>query len=230
MNNLVPTNIFTSVINGQLTLKSYLICAAAAIFAGAVLALVLSRFTNGKKYSYSFLCTIVLLPLIVQTVIMLVNGNVGTGVAVAGAFSLVRFRSIPGGAKDIAIIFLSMASGLATGTGYVGVAIILTLIASLILVVLWIIGRNADLAEREIRITIPEELDYEGVFDDILNKYTKKHTLTSVKTTNMGSLFKLKFKVKMRSGVSEKAMIDEIRVRNGNLEISSSLYIDDEQL
>lgn len=219
-----------SVIEGKLTLSTYLMCALVSVLVGIITAMVTALFNCGKRYSYGFISSLVFLPLVVQTVITLVNGNVGTGVAVAGAFSLVRFRSIPGGAKDIAIIFLSMASGLATGTGYVGVAIILTLIASLILVVLWIIGRNADLAEREIRITIPEELDYEGVFDDILNKYTKKHTLTSVKTTNMGSLFKLKFKVKMRSGVSEKAMIDEIRVRNGNLEISSSLYIDDEQL
>ena len=219
-----------SVIEGKLTLSTYLMCAFVSVLVGIITAMVTALFNCGKSYSYGFISSLVFLPLVLQTVITLVNGNVGTGVAVAGAFSLVRFRSIPGGAKDIAIIFLSMASGLATGTGYVGVAIILTLIASLILVVLWIIGRNADLAEREIRITIPEELDYEGVFDDILNKYTKKHTLTSVKTTNMGSLFKLKFKVKMRSGVSEKAMIDEIRVRNGNLEISSSLYIDDEQL
>ena len=230
MNNLVPTNIFTSVINGQLTLKSYLICAAAAIFAGAVLALVLSRFTNGKKYSYSFLCTIVLLPLIVQTVIMLVNGNVGTGVAVAGAFSLVRFRSAPGSAKDVAIIFLSMAAGLLTGTGYIGVCLLLVIISCIILFVLYLIGKRSDNEDKELRITIGENIDYEGVFDDFFNEYTKKHTLTNVKTTNMGSLFKLKYRITMKNGKSEKEFIDSLRVRNGNLEIAISSLVEEDQL
>ena len=122
------------------------------------MALVLSRFTNGKKYSYSFLCTIVLLPLIVQTVIMLVNGNVGTGVAVAGAFSLVRFRSAPGSAKDIAIIFLSMAAGLSTGTGYIGVCLLLVIISCIILFVLYLIGKRSYNEDKELRITIGENM------------------------------------------------------------------------
>ncbi len=215
-------NLFSSLISTTLTVEGYIICALAAVGCGAVLALVLSFFSSPKKYSLSFLSTVVLLPLVVQTVITLVNGNIGTGVAVAGAFSLVRFRSAPGSAKDIAIIFLSMAIGLGCGIGYVGVSAVLTAVGAVLIFVLWFIGKIAVKEPRELRITIPESLDYEGVFEDIFKKYTSAHTLTSVKTTNMGSLFKLRYNIKMKQGESERAFIDELRVRNGNLEIAIS--------
>lgn len=223
-------NYFIPVAVGQLTVEGYLTCALTALLCGAVLALVLAFFTSGKKYTFSFLSTVVLLPLIVQTVIMLVNGNIGTGVAVAGAFSLVRFRSAPGSAKDIAIIFLSMALGLAAGTGYVGVCIALTLVGAVMFVILWLFGRKIEGGVRELRITIPENIDYEGVFDDVFAEYTSSHSLTAVKTTNMGSLFKLKYKVKLKRGKSQKEFIDALRVRNGNLEVAISVVMDEEQL
>ena len=219
MNNLVPTNIFTSVINGQLTLKSYLICAAAAIFAGAVLALVLSRFTNGKKYSYSFLCTIVLLPLIVQTVIMMVNGNVGTGIAVAGAFSLVRFRSVPGKAREIASIFLAMTAGLASAAGYVAIALLFTAVISIIMLVFSLIPIKRE-REYELHVTIPESLNFDGAFAPIFKEYTRSARLVKTKTASMGSLYKLTYIVDLKDNSRQKDMIDALRERNGNLEIS----------
>lgn len=228
--NGLSENIFASVIGAQITLSSYLVCALSAIISGVVLALILGIFSSGRKYSYSFLSTVVLLPFVVGTVIMLVNGNVGTGVAVAGAFSLVRFRSAPGSARDIAVIFLSMASGLATGTGYVGVCAVLTVFGAILLILLAIVGNKTEGEDRELRITIPENIDYEGVFDDIFSEYTKKHTLTHVKTTNMGSLFKLKYRIRFKSGISEKEFIDRLRERNGNLEINVSTIIDEEAL
>lgn len=228
--NALSSKLFSSVIGTNITFSSYLICALAAIASGVILALVLGVFGSGKKYSYSFLSTVVLLPFVVGTVIMLVNGNVGTGVAVAGAFSLVRFRSAPGSARDIAVIFLSMASGLSAGTGYVGVCAVLTVVGAIILVLLALIGRRVEGEDREIRITIPENIDYEGVFDDIFAEYTGSHYLVSVKTTNMGSMFKLKYRVKFKSGVSQKEFIDRLRERNGNLEINVSTVIDDDSL
>ncbi len=220
-------NLFTSIIGTSLTVEGYIMCALAAVGCGALLAIVLAIFTSPKKYSFSFLSTVVLLPLIVQSVITLVNGNIGTGVAVAGAFSLVRFRSAPGSAKDIAMIFLSMAIGLGCGIGYVGVSAVLTGVGAVIIFLLWLVGRFTVTEQRDLRITVPESLDYEGMFDEIFSKYTKKHTLTSVKTTNLGSLFKLRYQITMKSGASEKALIDELRVRNGNLEIAISEICND---
>lgn len=162
-----------------------------------------------------------MLPAIVQMVIMLVNGNLGTGVAVMGAFSLIRFRSAPGSAKDICSIFLAMAVGIATGTGYILIAFIFTLILcgiNLIYINLpFIKGING---EKELKITIPESLDYSGVFDDLFAEYTKKSELVLVKTSNMGSLYKLSYIIVMKDSANEKEFIDKLRCRNGNLEIS----------
>ena len=228
--NVLTDKLFSSVISGSITLSSYLTCALVAIFSGAVLALVLACFNQSRRYTFSFLSSVVLLPFIVGSVIMLVNGNVGTGVAVAGAFSLVRFRSAPGSARDIAVIFMSMAAGLATGTGYVGVCMVLTAIGAVLLCIISIIGKKTEGADKELRITIPENIDYEGVFDDIFSEYTRKYSLISVKTTNMGSLFKLKYRVSLKSSVSEKEFIDRLRERNGNLEINVSCIFDEEAL
>jgi hypothetical protein len=200
-------------------------------------ALIGTFYTFKNTYTKSFVVTLALLPAIVQTVIMLVNGNVGTGVAVMGAFSLVRFRSAPGTAKEISSIFMAMAVGLATGTGYLAFAALFTVI---------ICGFNAlyafskfgeprrQLSERELRITIPESLDYTGVFDDLFKKYTDTCELIKVKTSNLGSLYKLDYHITLKDAALEKAFIDELRCRNGNLEITSGkvsernpLYIDE---
>jgi uncharacterized membrane protein YhiD involved in acid resistance len=174
-----------------------------------------------NEYSASFIVTLVLLPAIVQLVIMLVNGSVGAGIAVAGAFSLVRFRSAPGTGQEITSIFLAMAAGLATGMGYLGVAVSFTL---LILLVNFLLletgfGKNGG-AERILKITIPENLDFEGKFDDIFEKYTRRAELEEVKTADMGSVYRLTYKIRLRDDGRLKAMMDEMRQRNGNLEIS----------
>ena len=174
-----------------------------------------------NEYSQSYIVTLVLLPAIVQLVIMLVNGNIGAGIAVAGAFSLVRFRSAAGSGQEITSIFLAMAVGLATGMGYIGIAILFTIIITLANRVLQQTDFGAkDPDERTVKITVPENLDFEGVFDDIFDKYATKAELIDVKTSGMGSLYKLSYKVFFRQKASVKGMMDEIRQRNGNLEIS----------
>lgn len=169
--------------------------------------------------------TLALLPAVVCVVIMLVNGNVGTGVAVAGAFSLVRFRSVPGTAKEICALFLAMGAGLIAGMGYLGFALLFTVI----LCAMFMLYNRMDFGARKngaiyktFSITIPEDLDYTGVFDDIFKTCTTSHDLVCVKTTNMGSMFRLTYDVTLKDEKKEKEMIDEIRCRNGNLEISVS--------
>ena len=173
-----------------------------------------------NESSQSYIVTLALLPAIVQLVIMLVNGNIGAGIAVAGAFSLVRFRSAAGSGQEITSIFLAMAVGLATGMGYIGIAILFTIIITFANVLLQRTGFGAkNPEERTVKITVPENLDFEGIFDDIFDKYATKAELIDVKTSGMGSLYKLSYKVFFRQKASVKGMMDEIRQRNGNLEI-----------
>lgn len=199
---------------------NFILCTLASLVLGIVIAFAFNFKQNKTK---SFMMTLALLPVIVQVVIMLVNGNIGTGVAVMGAFSLVRFRSVPGSAMDICAIFLSMAVGLASGTTHLGLAVTLALSVSLLNVVYTILPVvSKRKTEKELNITIPESLDYTEVFDDIFEKFLSDFELVQVKTTNMGSLFKLKYKVTFKSGANEKQLIDELRCRNGNLEIMCS--------
>jgi uncharacterized membrane protein YhiD involved in acid resistance len=162
-----------------------------------------------------------MLPAVVCMVIMMVNGNVGAGVAVAGTFSLVRFRSVPGTAKEIGTIFLAMASGLICGMGYLAYACLFTVIMVAVMFAFTTIfnGKGSE-NEKLLNITIPESLNYTEAFDDLMKEYTDSYTLNSVKTTNMGSLFKLQFVVDLKDAKNEKAFIDALRTRNGNLEIS----------
>ena len=212
----------TNTTTTQVTLTSFLTCMIAAIIIGLVIA-VMYEFKN--NYTKGFVITLAMLPPIVTLVIMMVNGNIGTGVAVAGAFSLVRFRSQPGSAREINAIFFAMATGLATGMGYLVIAVLFTAIMAILNMVLVSSSfgeAGTTLVNKEIRITIPEDLDYENVFNDLFERATLKHRLVEVKTTNMGSLFKLRYEVEFKEGVSEKEFIDQLRCRNGNLEISSS--------
>lgn len=177
------------------------------------------------RYTKSFVATLALLPAVVCVVIMMVNGNVGTGVAVAGAFSLVRFRSVPGSAKEIGAIFLAMGTGLVVGMGYFGYAFLCALLLGLVSALYSRLDfgtkkRNA--MYKTLHITIPEDLDYTDVFAPILKKYASEWELIMVKTTNMGSLFRLTYDLKLKSPDKEKEMIDKLRCRNGNLEITIS--------
>ena len=206
-----------SIIETDLTLSAFLICTAVSLALGIGLALV-SRFR--ARTTQSFAVTLAILPVVVQVVIMLVNGNIGAGVAVAGAFSLVRFRSAPGTAREIGVLFLGMAIGLATGMGYVGLAALTFVIVSAALLALTALhfGQH-DSGKRILKITIPEDLDYEGLFDDLLAQYTTAHSLVKVKTTNMGTLYELEYRITLRSESIPKAFLDDLRCRNGNLNI-----------
>ena len=206
-----------SIIGTEITLTTFLICTAVSLLLGIGTA-VLSMFKS--RCSQSFAITLAILPAIVQIVIMLVNGNIGAGVAVAGAFSLVRFRSAPGTAKEIGAIFLAMAIGLATGMGYLALAAILFVIIAAVMLLLTAtrFGRH-DAAERVLKITIPDNLDYDGLFDDVFQTYLKSYSLDKVKTSNMGTLYELQYQITLKGSQVSKAFLDELRCRNGNLNI-----------
>ena len=222
----MPTTFFEGIFDSHystvITVEKFLLCLGVSLGLGLVLAL---AYAFKARYTKSFLVTMATLPAIVCVVIMMVNGNVGAGVAVAGAFSLVRFRSAPGSAKEIAAVFLSMGAGLICGMGYLGYASLFTVIMAPILVLYNVIDNKRigrDTLRKTVKITIPEDLDYTGAFDDLFDKYTTSHELVRVKTTNMGSMFRLTYNLTLRNAREEKAFIDEIRCRNGNLEIMVS--------
>ncbi len=205
-----------------ISVPDFILCVGVSLAIGLVMAF---AYMYKTRYTKSFVVTLSILPAIVCVVIMMVNGNVGAGVAVAGAFSLVRFRSVPGTAKEIGSIFMAMGAGLIAGMGYLGYAALFTVILCVALLVYNHFDFGTEKKRetyRTIRIVIPEDLDYSGVFDDIFNEYTKKSELTGVKTTNMGSMFKLSYDLILKDVSKEKEMIDKIRCRNGNLEISVS--------
>lgn len=203
--------------SSNIGMSTFLIDIGAALVIGFMIALV-HMYKN--RYTKSFVVTLAVLPAVVAMVIMMVNGSIGAGIAVAGTFSLVRFRSAPGTAKEIAAVFLAMAAGLACGMGFLLYALLFVVIVltAILLYSLSKFGSQSSKA-RTMTVTIPEILDYTEVFDDLFEKYTDECKLTEMKTSNMGSLFKLTYKLKLKTENIEKVFIDEIRCRNGNLEI-----------
>lgn len=197
----------------DVTMAEFLICTVASLLLGAGIAWVHSY---RNQVSRNFILTMALLPVTVQMVIMLVNGNLGTGVAVMGAFSLIRFRSAPGNSREIGSVFLAMVTGLATGMGYLGVAVFLLLIVGCGTVLMTGIPGN-QFPEKELKVTIPENLDYQGIFDDLFAKYTSQAELLRVRTVNMGSLYELQYHILLKNEKQEKELLDQIRCRNGNL-------------
>lgn len=174
-----------------------------------------------KKFSRNMMVTLIILPAIVQTLIMLVNGSIGTGIAIMGAFSLVRFRSVPGNSKDICVLFLAMTSGIATGVGYAVYAIVFTIVLCVVMILAEkLIPENTNVKTRRLKIQLPENMDYEGVFDDILKEYTKKFNQEYVKTVNMGTMYEVVYSLTLEDNAKEKEMLDKIRCRNGNLTVS----------
>lgn len=204
-----------------LTMQTTLLCSLVSIVLGIVIAF--AYMLSSKNYSQNYVGTLVILPILVQVVIMMVNGNLGTGVAILGAFSLVRFRSIPGSSKEISGVFFAMAIGLAMGMGYMGFAVMITIIVSLLFLLLKVTNFGAKKTDTKLlKITIPENLNYTDLFDDIFETFTKKAELDRVKTTNLGSMFELVYRIQIADQKREKEMLDEIRCRNGNLSISIS--------
>ena len=217
--------IFKGVFDNELTqvieVGDFFLCLGVSLVLGLIMT---AAYMFKNEHTKSFLVTLALLPAVVCVVIMMVNGNIGAGVAVAGAFSLVRFRSAPGSAKEIVTIFLAMGAGLIAGMGYLGFAALFTVIMCVMFLIYNAVAGNAksEVVNKTIKITIPEDLDYTGAFDDIFAEYTRKNELVKVKTTNMGSMFRLTYNVTLRDATREKEMIDRIRERNGNLEIMVS--------
>ena len=209
-------SIFSS-ITSSVELSAILLCSLCSIILGILIALT-HKYTS--KYNKNFLITISVLPLLVQIVIIMVNGNLGTSVAIMGAFSLVRFRSLPGTSKEILSVFFAMTIGLITGMGHIAFAVLVTVLGCAILLLLnkvSLFDKNKN--EKILKITLVENLDYTDIFDDIFSKYTKKVELEKVKTTNMGSLFDLTYRVILNKDMNEKDFIDDLRVKNGNLKI-----------
>lgn len=216
-------NLFNSIIPSTgITPLVFIILVLVSLALGGILALI---HTYRNEYTKSFVMTLALLPAVVSVVILMVNGNIGAGVAVAGAFSLVRFRSAPGTAREIGTIFAAMGLGLIMGMGYVGYSVLFTVLIGLAMLIYSNLSKdNQKALRRNLKITIPENLNYTDVFDEVLNKYTKSYKLIQVKTSNMGSLFKLNYDIVLNDRSLEKEFIDSLRTRNGNLEISISEY------
>lgn len=208
---------FESILNtngGSLSIQSALICMATALILGLVVAYSHKILSKGSK---NFIISLAVLPLLVEVIITMVNGNLGTSVAILGAFSLIRFRSAPGNAKELVSIFLAMAIGLATAMGYVTFAITFTLIAIIAIAILSKI--NIESKDMLLKITVPEDLDYTNCFNDIFSKYSKKTEFIKSKTVNMGSMYEIIYNLELSNLSKQKEFIDELRCRNGNLKI-----------
>lgn len=222
MLNSMFKGLFDSDMTSVISMGDFLLCMGCSLIIGLILA---AGYMYRSRYTKSFILTLALLPTVVCVVIMMVNGNVGAGVAVAGAFSLVRFRSVPGSAEEITMLFLAMTAGLMAGMGYLGFALLFTILMCLLSVLYKQIdfGVSKNMAAyKTLNITIPEDLDYTGVFDSVLNNYASSYELVRVKSTNMGSMFRLTYNLILRDVSEEKEMIDKLRCRNGNLEITVS--------
>lgn len=220
----MPENIFRGVFDTAYTNviepKTFLLCVGVSLVIGLILCLMAQW---RSRSSESFAVTLALLPASVCVVIMMVNGNVGTGVAVAGAFSLIRFRSAAGSGREISAVFIAMGAGLIAGMGYLAYAVLFAILLGCMMMLFTASHLGQDRKSplyRQLRVTIPESLNYTDVFDGVLQTYTTQYALKQVKSTNMGSMFKLTYDITLRGDLSEKKMLDELRCLNGNLEIS----------
>ena len=219
---------FNSILGDELTVTNFLICIGVSFVLGLIVALVHMKTARSSK---NFVTTLAILPTLVAMAILLVNGNLGAGVATVGVFSLVRFRSIAGNSRSILSVFFSMAIGLAVGTGYIAFAALFTLIISILIVILHFFNfGETNTIEKKLTIVVPEDVDYTNIFDDIFAQYTRSYTLEKSKTTNMGSLFELVYRVVLKNDTNEKQFIDKIRIKNGNLKVMLSQQLDDEEL
>ena len=214
--------------NGKFTDQTTLLSVLVAIILGLIIALVHTRTT---RYTKNLTITLAILPVLVQVVIMLVNGNLGTSVAILGAFGLIRFRSLPGNSREIVNVFFAMVVGLALGTGFIYLAIFLTIIVCLLLIIFSKSNLgDIDSSERNLKIMLAEDQDYTEVFNEIFAKYTNKVELLKVKTVNMGSIFQIDYQIKLKKDINEKEFVDELRVKNGNLKIILSRQTTEEEL
>ena len=211
---------FNSIYSSSVTPARFFLMAAVTLLAGLLYALVMSLCVRSSK---RFFLVVSIIPLIVASVICFVNGSIGAGVAVGGAFGLIRFRSAPGSADEIAAILAAMGAGFAFGMGYLGYGVVLLAALGLVYLLLSrlnLFERRGESEDKLLRVTIPEALEYTGAFDGVFERYLTKAESVGVKTTGMGSLFRLSYRIRMKDGAEEKAFIDALRTRNGNLEIA----------
>lgn len=214
----------------DITLGQFCICVGAALLIGFLISLVYIFCHRKEGYSQSYVFTIIMLPTIVSLILLLINTTAGA-LSLAGAFTLVRFRSVPGDPKDIAYIFFSMAAGVACGIGYIGFAVVFFLVLGVVMFVLSEMNfGGCKTRHMTLKITIPENLDYQGVFDPVLSRYTKFHKLRRVKTTNFGTLFELIYSVDVSEDIDQKKFIDELRALNGNMTINLVFFKYDDKI
>ena len=218
---------FSSIIGNGITIINFIICLVVAFMLGFIISIVHAK---SNKTNKNFLITLTVLPMLVSVVIMLVNGNLGTSVAVLGAFSLIRFRSVPGNSKEIVSVFFSMAIGLAIGCGYIGYAIVFTLIVALVMYLLSVTKFGEKNEEKKLTIIVPEDMDYTDCFTDEFKEYLNSAVLEKAKTTNMGSLFELTYSIKLKDNTKEKEFIDKVRIKNGNLKVMISHALSNDTL
>jgi type IV secretory pathway VirB2 component (pilin) len=219
---------FDSILGTSLTVSNFAVCILVALGLGLVVALLHMKSVKSNK---NFITTLFILPALVTAVILLVNGNLGTSVAVVGAFSLVRFRSIPGNSREILDVFFAMAIGLAVGTGYIAFAVAFTVVLS---IVFYIVDTTRiftnESNEKILTVLIPEDLDYTDCFEELFRAYTDKYDLIKAKTVNMGSVFELTYSINLKKDINEKEFIDKLRVKNGNLKVSLTHPLINEKL
>lgn len=213
------------------TLANTLIVMISAIFLGLLISLVYIRTTKKVGYSPSFTVTLIMLPVIISIIILLVGNNVARAFSLAGAFSLIRFRSAPGEPKDIAYVFFTLAVGLCCGMGYIGYAVIFTVILCLVMLILNAINFAVPKTKSmNLKIIVPEDLNYDGIFDEVLNKYTTNYRIETIRTRDFGSLFELNYSIQLIEGSNPKQLIDELRCRNGNLNITLTVNSQQEKV
>ena len=223
--------LMTSINSGTFTLNNVLIVIATAIVLGLVISLTYIKTHKKEGYVPSFTVTLIMLPVIIAIIILLVGNNVARAFSLAGAFSIIRFRSAPGDPKDLSYVFFTLAVGLATGMGFIGYAVIFTIILCLLMIIIEVTKFAVPKSKAlELKITVPENLNYEGIFDEILNKYTISWNLSRVRTRDFGALFELSYKINVQPECDTKKFIDELRCRNGNLNISLTSDFADERV
>ena len=223
----------TSTANAGIGLETadILISLGVALALGMYLSLVYIFSDAKKKYSQHFVFTLVILPVCVAAVIMLIGSDIAKAISLGGVFALVRFRSVPGNSKDIVNVFFAMATGLACGVGYILFAVVFCVSIGAVYFLLNRFGYAVKKTQtKQLTITIPENLNYQGAFDDLFEEYTKSAMLEKVKTTNLGTLYELTYAVELKEDVNEKLLIDSLRCRNGNLNISLGIREEDSSM
>ena len=214
-------SIFTATTDNTISIGTSMLGIGTAALLGLIIGIAYMFMCRKERYNRDFIIGLVILPAIVAAVILLIGSNVARAFSMAGAFALVRFRSAPGSAKDISIVFFTMAAGLACGLGYVTFAAAFTAVMLLLLILISAFGfADRNEGRKQLKIVIPESLNYNSVFDDLFDKYTSENRLNKVKTTNMGTMYELTYEIRLKNDDAEKDFIDELRVRNGNLNIS----------